>query len=199
MRVFSRQAFDFKRQVIIFKDLRALVLCGLFLALYVAISTFNIRITPTLEIRFGTIILAAAGFYGGPVMGAVVGGAGDLLSYLAGGSASGAFFPGFTFSYALMGFLCGMVLYNEKINVFKSFLASMVEFLISVFLTTYWLVLMYSNGQNYLERLLTRLPKCVSLLIVDTVLIFIIVRAFQEAVVRAHLMPSPGRKNHTIA
>lgn len=194
MQIFSKKAFDFKSQAAIFKDLRALVLCGLFLALYVAISTFNIRITPTLEIRFGTIVLAISGFYGGPLMGAVVGGAGDILSYLAGGSASGPFFPGFTFTYTLMGFLCGMVLYGQKITALRGFLASMVEFLISVFITTYWLVLMYSNGQNYLERLITRLPKCVSLLVVDTVLIFVIVKAFQEAVTRAHLMPDPSRK-----
>ena len=92
MQLFSKKAFDFKGQAAIFKDLRALVLCGLFMALYVAISTFNIRITPTLEIRFGSIILAISGFYGGPLMGAVVGAGGDLLSYLAGGSASGPLF-----------------------------------------------------------------------------------------------------------
>ena len=194
MQLFSKKAFDFRGQAAIFKDLRALVLCGLFMALYVAISTFNIRITPTLEIRFGPIILAISGFYGGPIMGAVVGAAGDILSYLAGASASGPLFPGFTFSYALMGFLCGMVLYGQKITPLRGFLASMVEFLISVFITTYWLVLMYSNGHNYPERLITRLPKCVSLLIVDTVLIFVIVKAFQEAVTRAHLMPDTGRR-----
>lgn len=193
MQLFSKKAFDFKGQAVVFKDLRALVLCGLFMALYVAISTFNIRITPTLEIRFGPIILAVSGFYGGPIMGALVGAAGDLLSYLAGGSASGAFFPGFTFSYALIGFMCGMVLYGQKITAFRGFLASMVEFLVSVFITTYWLVLMYSNGQNYVERLITRLPKCLSLLVVDTVLIFVIARAFQEAVTRAHLMPDASR------
>jgi len=194
MTLISKKALDFKSQAAIFKDLKALVLCGLFLALYVAISTFNIRISPTIEIRFGILVLAASACYGGPLMGIVVGGAGDLLAFITGASASGPFFPGFTLTYALVGLLCGLFLYGQKMTVFRSFLASLVNCLTGIFLTTYWLVLMYSNGQNYWERLLSRLPKSICMLFVDTVLLYVILKAFQEAVVRAHLMPEHSRK-----
>lgn len=68
MQLFSKDAFAFREQFQNLKKVQSICLCGLFVAAYVALSFFSIKMTEFLEFRFAFLALAAAAACGGPVM-----------------------------------------------------------------------------------------------------------------------------------
>jgi len=175
MHIISKDAFAFRQQARNLKKVQNLCLCGLFAAVYVALSLCNIRMTDVLEFRFAFLALAAAATYGGPVMGMAVGIAGDVISYFT-VPQSGPFFPGFTLSYAILGFLFGIVLYRSRITPVRAFMASFCDFLVANTLTTIWLHFMYGMEWKYLFTI--RLVKCSVSLVINTILIYVFMKAF---------------------
>ena len=83
MQFFSKDALAFRDQFNNLRKVQSICLCGLFVAAYVALSFFNLKLTPYLEFRFAFLALAAAAAYGGPVMGMTAGIAGDVVSFFA--------------------------------------------------------------------------------------------------------------------
>ena len=69
----SKNAFRFKEQLGCIHSVQGICLGGLFVSLYVVLSLFNIRFSEILEFRLAFLALAAAAFYGGPLMGMTVG------------------------------------------------------------------------------------------------------------------------------
>ena len=67
MQLFSKDAFAFREQFQNLKKVQSICLCGLFVAAYVALSFFSIKMTEFLEFRFAFLALAAAAACGGPV------------------------------------------------------------------------------------------------------------------------------------
>lgn len=102
MQLFSKDAFAFREQLQNLKKVQSICLCGLFVAAYVALSFFSIKMTEFLEFRFAFLALAAAAAYGGPVMGMAAGLTGDVISFFA-APQTGPFFPGFTISLCAPG------------------------------------------------------------------------------------------------
>lgn len=66
-----------------------------------------------LRLSFGEIPIILAGVLFGPAGGALTGLASDLIGYII-NSHGGAFFPGFTLSAALTGFLPGWILFRHR-------------------------------------------------------------------------------------
>ncbi len=184
MQFFSKDAFKFKQQLKNIRSVQSICLCGLFVASYVALSMFNIRFSEFLEFRIAFLSLALAGFYGGPVMGMSVGIAGDVVSFFV-VPQSAPFFPGFTLTYAILGFLFGMILYRSRITPGRALLAGLAEFTVSCTLTTLWLHLMYGMAWKYLFTI--RLAKNSISLVVYTILLFIFLKAFSRVISSAHL------------
>ena len=60
MQLFSKDAFSFREQLRSLRRVQSLCLCGLFVAAYVALSFFSIKMTEFLEFRFAFLALAAA-------------------------------------------------------------------------------------------------------------------------------------------
>ena len=81
MQLFSKDAFAFREQFQNLKKVQSICLCGLFVAAYVALSFFSIKMTEFLEFRFAFLALAAAAACGGPVMGMAAGLTGDVISF----------------------------------------------------------------------------------------------------------------------
>ena len=177
MRIFSKDALAFGAQLRSMKKVQNLCLCGLFIAAYVVLSFFSIKMTQYLEFRFAFLALVAAASYGGPVMGLTAGMAGDIISCFV-TPQSGAFFPGFTLSYALLGFLFGLILYHEKPTIPRTFAASFAEFTVASTLNTLWLHFMYGMEWKYLFTI--RLAKNAISLGVNFVMIFIFMKAFSR-------------------
>ena len=177
MQLFSKDAFSFREQLRSLRRVQSLCLCGLFVAAYVALSFFSIKMTEFLEFRFAFLALAAAAAYGGPVMGMAAGLTGDVISFFA-APQTGPFFPGFTISYTLLGFLFGLILYRSKMTPLRALAAGLAEFIIACTLNTLWLHFMYGMEWEYLFTI--RLIKNTVSLGVNTVMIFIFMKAFSR-------------------
>ena len=169
---------QFRKQLHDLRKIQNIAVCGFFIALYIVLSYLNIRITENLEIRFAFLALALAGYYGGPVMGLIVGAASDVLSMLMTAGMGSAFFFGFTVSYALLGFCFGMIFYRSKITVKNAAAAALVHFLDSITLHTLWLHMMF--GMPLQVLFVTRLIKAVIMLPIDTLILYLVMKAFSR-------------------
>ena len=125
----------------------------------------SIQVTPTLRLSVSFLANCAIGYMFGPVMGFVCGGLGDLIQFVI--KPTGAYFPGWTLSAALAGFIYGLFFYGCNMKVAESFdgdkkgilkfidvkfllrciLALTVDtLLVNVLLGTYWCSIMYGKG-----------------------------------------------------
>ncbi len=190
MQLFSKDAFSFREQLRNVRNVQNLCLSGLFVASYVALSFFSIKITEVLEVRFAFLALVAAAAYGGPVMGMAAGLIGDVVSFFI-IPQSGPFSPGFTVSYALLGFLFGILLYRSRMTPLRAFAAGLADFLVSCTLNTLWLHFVYGMDLEYLFTI--RLIKNVISLGVNTVLIFIFMKAFSRIILIIAPRPKASR------
>ena len=190
MQLCSKNAFHFKEQLGRIHSVQGICLGGLFVSLYVVLSLFNIRFSEILEFRLAFLALTAAAFYGGPLMGMTVGIAGDVISFFV-TPQSAPFFPGFTLTYAIMGFLFGMFLYRTKITPGRALLGGLTEFVISCTLSTFWLHLMYGMDWQYL--LTIRLMKNTIALGVYTILLYVFLNAFSKVLVAGRASAKPIR------
>lgn len=159
--------------------------CGVFTALFIILSYFNISITAIIEIRLGYFALAVAGMVGGPFMGMATGALGDLLKMLI-VPGQGTFFPGFTICYALMGFFYGLIFYKCNITILRAILASLVEFITSLLGITTCLSILYE--MPWLATFTTRIPKCIVMFFVSTVLVFVVIKSLNLALTKAQLL-----------
>lgn len=171
----SKDALDLKSQLNSLCRAQNLSMSGLLIALYVILSYCNIVLSNTLEIRIGFLAFIAAGMLGGPVMGFTVGFLGDMLNCLVHGF---SYFPGFSLSYGLVGALCGLILYRSRVTMVRTAACALVEYFISITLTSVWLYLMYGTPLQVLFT--TRLIKCTLNLFVNVVIIHIFLEAFQR-------------------
>ena len=186
MQLISKKAMDMKSLGKKVKSLDFIVFTGFFLALYVVLYLCNIVITPMIQFRLSFLAIAVAGLYGGPIMGLIVGVCGDLLAFFSTGGQGATYFVGFTLSYALIGLLFGFLFYGSKINVTRAIIGAMIEFLVSIFLNTYWLSILY--GTSYTPLFITRLPKSLIMIVISSILLFILLRALQSILKRASLL-----------
>ena len=184
MQIISSKAINFKVQAKNMSKLKSLVLCGLFIAMYIVLYYCNIVITPTIQFRLSFLVIAAAGLYGGPLMGLTVGLVSDILSMLVTGGQGAAFFFGFTLSYAIMGFLFGLIFYGVKMNIGRAIAGALVEFCVSLLLNTYWLSILY--GLPYQTMFLTRIPKCLITLVISVTLLYVFLKAFSKMLAGLH-------------
>lgn len=181
MQIISKKAINLKEQVKNMSKLKNLVLCGLLVAMYIVLYYFNIVITPTIQFRLGFLVIAAAGLFGGPIMGLTVGILGDILSMVATGGQGATFFFGFTLSYAIMGFLFGLIYHGAKMSFSRAMAGALVEFCISLFLNTYWLSILV--GLPYKTMFLTRIPKCLIMFVISVTLLYFFLKAFSNMLV----------------
>ena len=131
-----------------FKKSIWLAYCGLFIGMYIVLYYCNINITATIQFRLGFLALALSGLIGGPIMGITVGAIGDIISMIVTGGFGQTFFFGFTLSYALMGFLFGLIFYKRNITILRALLGALAEFIISLFLESKGFIISYSAIPN---------------------------------------------------
>ena len=153
-----------------FKRIKSMVFAALLVALHTVLAVFvSIQVTPSLRISVSFLANCAIGYMFGPVMGFVCGGLGDLIQFVI--KPQGAYFPGWTLSAALAGFIYGLFFYGCNMKVAENFdsgnskekksflklidvkfllrctLALTVDtLLVNVLLGTYWCRIMYGKG-----------------------------------------------------
>ena len=137
---------------------RELVQAALLLAVAVLLNFVAIYLTPSLKVSLAPCIVIFAGAYLGPGKGALVGGLSDVLVLFI-KALPGAYFPGFTLTMALYGFLGGMLLRSDRTRPSAAQTiggALVIQTVCSLFVNTAWLTMMY--GTPYWTLLVSRLP-----------------------------------------
>jgi len=132
-----------------------------------------------LRLSFGEIPLMLAGVLFGPEAGALTGVAADLIGYMI-NSHGGPYFPGFTVSSALVGFIPGMLLFKKRKDLTAVQVAAVVlitDLITGVLMNTLWVSIMY--GQGFFVLLPLRLLARLVTLPLYTVVVFWANRAYQ--------------------
>lgn len=127
------------------KDVRALAMTAMLLAIAVVLGFYSLQVTEFIKIGFAFLANEMTGMLFGPAVGGILGAAADILKYLV--RPTGAFFPGFTISGALSGVIYGLVLYRKPLTIRRVALANgLVTVFINLCLNTYWLTLLYGDA-----------------------------------------------------
>lgn len=149
---------------------RNILFVGLFIALEIILTRFTSVETLTVRISFEFIAIAISAILFGPVTAGTAAAIADILGMII--FPKGPYFPGFTLSAFLSGFLYGIILYKKKITMIRTFFAALVVIVAtSLILNTIWLIFLYGNAAY--ADLVLRLIKCVVFLPIQTVMIYL--------------------------
>lgn len=159
-------------------SIRTVAVCGMLLALKIVLSMFTINVTNILKVGFAYLPIAAAGMLFGPVVGGIVGAAGDVLGYFV--QPTGPYFPGFTLNAFLSGFLYGLVLYRRPVKLTRTFAAkALVTLLVSLALNPLWLSVLY--GKAFFAVVSARIVTNLVLLPIDTAVLFALLKIVEKS------------------
>lgn len=149
------------------------VFAGVFIALTVLLTHIFSLQTPFLRISFSFLPIAIFSAIFGPWRGASMAAAADLIGCLL--FSPGLYFPGFTFSAALSGFLYGRIFYRQSMSLARIAVAcSLVFFIIDLALNTLWLTILYQQAAA--AFFVSRLIKSTLLLPLHIILISMLYR-----------------------
>lgn len=95
-----------------FRNLKSVVTAALLVAVHTVMAVFlSITVTQSLRISISFLANVVTGALFGPIVGMLCGGIGDIVQYII--KPTGAYFPGFTISAMLSGFIYGVAYYNR--------------------------------------------------------------------------------------
>ena len=162
-----------------FKNVRTICLCGVFAALAIVLSyVASIQIGDYIRIGFSGLPNEFVDFIFGPTVGSVFAAMLDILKYLL--KPTGGFIPGLTLNAFLAGLVYGSFLYHKPIRFWRILVMKLVVGLgINVVLGTYWLSQYY--GWSFFLRLPDRLVSNLIMWPVDTVVLYLLLKAFERA------------------
>ncbi len=163
-----------------FKKLNVVVFCGMMCAVAIVLgSVASISIGQYIRIGFSSIPNLVIDYLFGPAIGAIFGGALDIIKYLI--KPTGAFFPGFTISAVIGGLIYGWFFYKKKITVQRIFLAQLiVKVFVNLFLNTLWLNMLY--GKGFFAILPGRIVSNAVMLPIDTAITYFILLAVKRTI-----------------
>ena len=166
-----------KSSVTELRNVHSMVTCAVLVALYVAINSLSLFVTPTLKLTFSFLVLGMIGYRFGIATGFLGGVICDLLAYVI--RPSGPLHIGFSLSTALTCAVFALFLYRREIKIWRVILArTVVNIAINIALNTFWLSNLY--GKGYIILLWERAIKNVALLPIEIVLLFIVLKTFER-------------------
>lgn len=177
---------NIKRSAAGLSKVYVIVVCGILTALGIVLRSAAIPITATNRLTLTFIAIAAAGYLLGCVPAAIVGILIDLLGFIV--NPMGAYFPGFTLSAALTGFIYGFFLYRRPLKtiIFWIVLAQLaVTIGVHVVLNTIWLSVMYEKAYAIFSS--ARIIKNAVLFIPHTAIIFAVTAILDKTKIAARL------------
>ncbi|MDO5124020.1 MAG: folate family ECF transporter S component [Eubacteriales bacterium] len=156
------------------KNIRCLTVCALMLALRVVLGYFSnisLSITPNAKIGFAFLPVAIVAALYGPVWGLVVGGLGDVLSFML--MPMGNYFFGWTLNAMLVGMVYGLFLYknNSKLLLKLILCEIVIGFVIEVPLGSLWLLIQF--GKSFWLMAGTRAIKWLIAIPIETALVYL--------------------------
>lgn len=157
---------------------KKIILSAMLLALLIVLSRFLSIETQFLVLSFSFVPIMMSAIWLGPKYSTMIAALGDLIGALL--FPFGAYFPGFTLSAALSGFIYGLFLYSKnntntsnKKFLFKLITSSILALgLINIFITSFWLHMLY--GKAYVAIISTRAVSQIIMLPIQVVIIFML-------------------------
>ncbi|MBQ4105615.1 MAG: folate family ECF transporter S component [Clostridia bacterium] len=152
---------------------RSLTICAMMLALRVVLGYFSnisLSITPNAKVGFAFLPIALAAMLCGPVAGMIVGGLGDVISFIL--MPMGGYFFGWTLNGILVGMLYGLFLYKTDSRfLLKLILCEVfISFGVEVPLGSLWLLIQFDKAFWVMAG--TRALKCLIAIPIETALVF---------------------------
>lgn len=156
--------------------IKKIVLSAMLLAILLVLSRFLSIKTQLLVISFSFVPIMLSGMLLGPKYSMIIAALGDLIGALL--FPFGSYFPGFTLSQAIIGFIYGAFLYenNEKKMSDKKFIIMLIISsvlalgLVNILLTSLWLKMLY--GSAYTAVLATRVVPQLIMLPIQVIVMF---------------------------
>lgn len=143
------------------KSVQVLAICGVLLALRVVLGFLEVTIFTSYRISFSVLPVSLSAYMFGPVIGAIMGALGDLVTLII--KPTGAINFGILLSQALSGAIMGLFLYKRPISFKRDIFANVVTMLVcNIGLTTSSLALAY--GKTYFYFLPGRALTCLILI-----------------------------------
>ena len=100
----------FKSSALELKNVRSLAVCGMLIAVSVAIESLTITLPMNIKLNFSFLAVAAIGMLFGPVVGVCSAAVCDVLGYFV--SPMGGFMPAYTLAAMLQGLIYGLIAYR---------------------------------------------------------------------------------------
>lgn len=166
------------------RDLRVLTTCAVMAALSVALSLVaSIQIGDYLKIGFSALPNQIVDWLFGPVTGALFGGAMDVVKFII--KPTGAYFPGYTLSAAVAGFIYGMSYYKRTPGIVRIVITkAIVTVIVNMGLNTLWISMM--TGKAFAVLLASRAVKEIVDLPVQAALFFLLVKLIEKTGVKKY-------------
>lgn len=162
------------------KNVKSLTAIAFLMAITIVLGYFTIQIGDFLKIGLSAIPAEMVSILFGPAVGAIFGGSADIIKYIV--HPTGAFFPGFTISGIISGFIYGIFLYKKTVKLTRIFLANFtVAVVVNMIINTFWLTLLY--GTSFLMIFPARALKEIIMCIINTVIMFILYNALKKVLV----------------
>ena len=149
-----------------------LVVMAMLAALQIVLSRFLSINTTLTKIGFAFVPIAVCAMLFGPLPTVIVAVVADVLG--ASLFPSGPFFPGFTLSAALNAMVYGLLLYKRPTVLRVVIAVAINQFVLSMFLTTYWLSILYH--WEYWPSVVARLHQFAILTVVEVAVNIVLIQ-----------------------
>ena len=140
------------------------------LSRFLSVSAWNIKI----GFSFLPVVVAAIGY--GPLETGILAALGDFIGAIL--FPVGPYFPGFTLTAFLTGFIFGLFLHKKQGWLQTVAAVGINQFLLSLFLNTLWISVLYDSP--YVPLLATRLVQCLILVPVQLICIQAVARLIKR-------------------
>jgi len=151
--------------------IRNILLVGLLISLEIILARFLSVENAIVRISFEFIPIAISAILFGPVTAGGAAAIADVLGMLI--FPKGPYFPGFTLSAFLSGYLYGLILYKKQITLVRTFVATLTVIITTgLVLNTIWLIFLTQDGAYAI--LAVRAVKCFIFLPIQTFMTYFI-------------------------
>ena len=152
---------------------KTLTLMGVLTAVEIVLSRFLSISAWNTKIGFAFVPVVIAAILLGPLQAGIVAALADFLGAIL--FPIGAYFPGITLTAFLMGLFYGLFLYREQTVLRVALSVAVHQLILSLLLNTLWISVLY--GSPFGPLLVTRLPQCAILTVVQLIVIQLLVKA----------------------
>lgn len=136
----------------------AIVLAGIFVAIYVILNFFSIVVSNFLIIRFSFLAFVAAGYVFEPIMAMQIGFVSDILAFII--KPQGFYFIGFTLNAIVVCYIYSHFLHNKRVTKRRVLITLGITVgLISFIFNPLWLYFMYNTNVYSVMRVVTAIIK----------------------------------------